>query len=71
MMGFLPEYRGRGFDPMIYRDIADACIAEGIYEGELGWVLERNMPMRRGIEAMGGVERRRYRVYEKRIKDEG
>jgi GNAT superfamily N-acetyltransferase len=71
MMGFLPEFRGRGFDPIIYRDIADACIAEGIYEGELGWVLERNMPMRRGIEAMGGVERRRYRIYERRMKDEG
>ncbi len=67
MMGFLPEYRQRGLDPIIYRDIADACIAEGIYEGELGWVLERNRLMRRGIEAMGGVELRRYRLFEKTL----
>jgi hypothetical protein len=33
--------------------------------GEMGWILETNEPMNRGMEAMGGRIVKRYRVYER------
>lgn len=37
--------------------------------GEMGWILETNVPMNRGMEAMGGRVVKRYRVYEKSLGD--
>ena len=31
----------------------------------MGWILETNTPMNRGMEAMGGQIVKRYRVYER------
>ena len=31
----------------------------------MGWILETNKPMNRGMEAMGGEIVKRYRIYEK------
>jgi hypothetical protein len=33
----------------------------------LSWILEDNMPMRRMIEAIGGVHYKTYRIYEKSL----
>lgn len=33
--------------------------------GEMGWILETNRAMNRGMEAMGGRVVKRYRVYER------
>jgi hypothetical protein len=33
--------------------------------GEMGWILESNEAMNRGMEAMGGRVVKRYRVYER------
>lgn len=65
MMGVLPEYRGRGLDLLLYRDIARHCVEDGIYEGEMSWILERNRNMNRALEAMGARVYRRLRMYEK------
>ena len=35
--------------------------------GEMGWILETNIPMNRGMEAMGGRVVKRYRMYERRL----
>jgi hypothetical protein len=32
--------------------------------GEMGWILETNEAMNRGMEAMGGQVVKRYRVYD-------
>lgn len=40
---------------------------KGLRTVELGWILEDNLPMRRIIEAMGGVAYKTYRVYEKAL----
>ena len=37
--------------------------------GEMGWILETNKAMNRGMEAMGGEIVKRYRVYEQRRSD--
>lgn len=39
----------------------------GVEAGELGWVLEDNMAIRRIIEASGGVYSKTYRIYEKAV----
>lgn len=65
MMGVLPEHRHRGIDLMLYRDIARHCVEDGIYEGEMSWILERNRNMNRALEAMGARVYRRLRMYEK------
>ena len=35
--------------------------------GETGWILENNVPMNRGMEAMGGEVVKRYRLFEKAL----
>lgn len=65
MMGLLEDYRGKGLDIIMYRDIHDQCLNHGIQEGELSWLLERNAPMVHAAEAMGARPFKRYRIYEK------
>lgn len=40
-------------------------LQRGTREAELSWILEDNLPMRRMIEALGGVAYKTYRVYER------
>jgi hypothetical protein len=42
-----------------------AQLAAGAEGGELSWILEDNLPMRRMIEQMGGVAYKTYRVYQR------
>jgi GNAT superfamily N-acetyltransferase len=42
-------------------------LSRGTKRAELSWILEDNMPMRRMIEAIGGVPYKTYRVYGKSI----
>ena len=62
--------RGFAGGEIMYRMVAQvrtALLARGFTGGEVGWVLEDNMPMRRIIEAAGGRERKTYRIYEKAL----
>ena len=43
----------------------DALQSQGSNGGELGWILEDNLAMRRLIEFGGGRLRKIYRIYEK------
>ena len=42
-------------------------VSRGTTRGELSWILEDNMPMRRMIETFGGKPYKTYRIYEKAI----
>lgn len=66
-LGVLPEYRKRGFDAVLYREITDRGDALGIREGEASWVLEDNEMMNRAAEMMNAERYKTYRVYEKPI----
>jgi len=55
---------------IIYRlwtQVRLALKARGFTGGEVGWILEDNMPMRRMVEAAGGRLRKIYRIYEKAL----
>ena len=64
-LGILPEYRGKGFDAVLYTECLRQGRAIGITGGELSWTLEDNDPINKGIEAMGATLYKKYRVYRK------
>ena len=51
----------------MWAQVSAALQAQGFSGGEVGWILEDNLAMRRIIEAGGGRLRKTYRVYEKSL----
>jgi hypothetical protein len=65
-LGIKPEYQHTGVAAAFYVKHFD--VAEHhprIKGGEMGWILESNEGMNRGMEMMGGVIVKRYRMYER------
>ncbi len=62
--GIIPQYQGRGVDSMLFAEIFDAGVARGYHQAELSWILEANELMRRGVEQMGAIPYKRYRIVE-------
>jgi 8-amino-7-oxononanoate synthase len=65
LLGVMPQYRGRGIDAMLYREIMERSSKNGIKFGEASWVLEDNVMMTRAAEMMQGTAYKKYRVFEK------
>lgn len=63
-LGVKPEYQHTGVAAKLYADHFDAAATRPQTGGEMGWILETNTSMNRGMEAMGGRVVKRYRVYE-------
>lgn len=66
-LGVKPEHRQKGIDAMLILQLMIEAGKLGIARGECSWILEDNLPMRRGIERIGGHVYKTYRVYEKQI----
>ena len=66
-LGVKPEYQHMGVAALFYVEHFDTARERGPTWGEMGWVLENNRPMNRGMEAMGGRIVKRMRVYERRF----
>ena len=64
-LGVLPEYQHTGVAAALYLENFDVGERTGRTYGEMGWILETNTSMNRGMEAMGGHIVKRYRVYER------
>jgi GNAT superfamily N-acetyltransferase len=64
-LGVKPEYQHTGVAARLYQLHFDAAEARPQKGGEMGWILETNTAMNRGMEAMGGQVVKRYRVYER------
>lgn len=63
-LGVKPEYQHTGTAAMFYVEHFNMAIETPQKWGEMGWILETNRSMNRGMEAMGGRIAKRYRVYE-------
>ena len=63
-LGVKPEYQHAGVAAGLYAEHFDTAGWHRITWGEMGWILETNTAMNRGMEAMGGRVVKRYRVYE-------
>jgi ribosomal protein S18 acetylase RimI-like enzyme len=66
-LGVKPEYQHTGVAAKLYVEHFNAAAARPQKGGEMGWILETNEPMNRGMEAMGGRVVKRYRVYERAL----
>jgi GNAT superfamily N-acetyltransferase len=69
-LGVKPEYQHTGIAAKLYEMHFDAAEARPQKGGEMGWILETNTAMNRGMEAMGGTVVKRYRMYEQVLEQE-
>ncbi|MEA2138402.1 MAG: hypothetical protein QOG56_1552 [Solirubrobacteraceae bacterium] len=63
-LGVKPEYQHTGTAALFYVEHFDMATSRPQKWGEMGWILETNRAMNRGMEAMGGSIVKRFRVYE-------
>ena len=66
-LGVKPEYQHTGVAAALYIEHFDMAASTPRTWGEMGWILETNTAMNRGMEAMGGRIVKRYRVYEREL----
>ena len=66
-LGVKPEYQHTGTAARFYVEHFDMAKERPQKWGEMGWILETNRAMNRGMEAMGGRIVKRYRVFESRF----
>ena len=66
-LGVKPEYQHTGTAALFYVEHFDMATTRPQKWGEMGWILETNRAMNRGMEAMGGRIVKRFRVYESRF----
>jgi GNAT superfamily N-acetyltransferase len=66
-LGVKPEYQHTGVAAALYVEHFDNAERLRIKWGEMGWILENNRAMNRGMAAMNGRIVKRYRMYERRF----
>jgi GNAT superfamily N-acetyltransferase len=64
-LGVKPEYQHTGVAAKFYAEHFESASRTPQSWGEMGWILETNTAMNRGMEAMGGRIVKRYRLYER------
>jgi GNAT superfamily N-acetyltransferase len=67
LLGVVSEYRRRGLEAVLIREIHRRAAQDGIARAELSWVLEDNVIMNRTIKKAGGRHYKTYRVFVKRL----
>ena len=67
-LGVKPEYQHTGVAAKLYVEHFNAAAVRPQTGGEMGWILETNTAMNRGMEGMGGRVVKRYRVYERALR---
>ncbi|MBC7256465.1 MAG: N-acetyltransferase [Chloroflexi bacterium] len=64
IMGVLEEHRLKGIESLFYQEGCRVAARKGYQWAEMSWILEDNYNVIRGIEGMGGVKYRTYRLYD-------
>ncbi len=67
LMGVVAEHRMSGVDTLLIYDTFEKGPSKGYWAGEMSWVLEDNVLMRRPLERMGATIGKVYRIYEKAL----
>jgi len=68
-LGVKPEYQHAGVAAGLYMEHFDMAETTPQKWGEMGWILESNDAMNRGMEGMGGKVVKKYRVYERVLRE--
>ncbi len=69
-LGVKQSHQHTGAAALMYLEHFDNAERERINHGEMGWILETNIAMNRAMEAMNGRVVKRYRIYERRLRDD-
>jgi hypothetical protein len=64
LLGVKHAFQKRGIEGLLYIETFKRGIAKGYFSAECSWILEDNILMQHGIEAMGGKRYKTYRIYE-------
>jgi GNAT superfamily N-acetyltransferase len=64
LLGVLPEWRKRGLDALLYKELWERGYARGYRWGEAGWILEDNTSMNNALTRMGFEVYKTYRLYD-------
>jgi len=67
-LGVKPEHQHLGIAAAFYIRHLDNADRKKVWWGEMGWILESNVPMNRAMEGMGGKIVKRYRFFEKQLR---
>ncbi|HYP48417.1 MAG TPA: hypothetical protein VEQ61_07230 [Thermoleophilaceae bacterium] len=70
-LGVKPAYQHTGVAAGLFIEHFNMAERTQIKWGEMGWILETNKAMNRGMEAMNGRVVKRYRIYERALSVEG
>jgi hypothetical protein len=64
LLGIKHDFQKKGVEGLLYVETFKNGIKKGYHQAECSWILEENVLMQRGIEAMGGKRYKTYRIYE-------
>jgi GNAT superfamily N-acetyltransferase len=64
LLGVKHAFQKKGVEGLLYIETFRRGIRKGYHRSECSWILEENVLMQHGIEAMGGRRYKNYRVYE-------
>ena len=70
-LGVKPEFQHTGVAAGLYAEHFRMASSTNQTGGEMGWILETNTAMNRGMEAMGGRVVKRYRLFERVLGEAG
>ena len=64
LLGVRHDFQKRGVEGLLYFETFRNGTKKGYHRAECSWILEENVLMQHGIEAMGGKRYKTYRIYE-------
>ena len=64
LLGVKQTFQKKGVEGLLYVETFRNGIKKGYQRAECSWILEENVLMQHGIEAMGGKRYKTYRIYE-------
>ena len=64
LLGVKRAFQKKGVEGLLYMETFKKGIEKGYYRSECSWILENNVLMQHGLEAMGGKRYKIYRIYE-------
>lgn len=64
LLGVKHAFQKKGVEGLLYFETFRRGTKRGYFQGECSWILEKNLLMQHGIEAMGGKRYKTYRIYE-------
>ncbi len=65
LLGVVHEYRQSGIEVLLIHDTFRNAVSRGYRAGEMSWILEDNVLMRRPLDRIGAQITKVYRIYEK------